>query len=135
LVGGRVGAEAVKVLVGMSRTRINEVPLAVEDRLLKIPRRKPSPERVKAAQELVTKDPKDPDWVWAKETLLLDALLQKTPVMDTEVQAIQVGPVLCLSTPAEYFCQYGLELKRQSLHPITFPVELANGIVGYVPTL
>jgi hypothetical protein len=92
---------------------------------------------VKAAYELAAKDPKDggPDWVWAKETVLLDALIQKTPQVEVEVQALQVGPVVCVSDPAEYFCTYGLELKKGSGFPMTFPVELANGCVGYVPTL
>jgi hypothetical protein len=134
-VGGRVGAEALKVLLGMSRTRVNDVHVGVRDRVLKIPRRQPSPEHLQAAQELIAQDPKNPDWVWAKETLMLDAILQKAALAEAEVQAIQIGPVLCLSTPAEYFCQYGLDLKAQSGHPITFPVELANGIVGYVPTM
>jgi hypothetical protein len=134
LVGGRVGAEAVKVLLGMSRTRVNELTVAVQDKLLKIPRRKPSSERLKEAQEQI-QNPKDPNWTWAKETLMLDALIQKTPIVDVESQAIQIGPVVCITSPAEYFCQYGLDLRAGSGFPITFPVELANGCVGYVPTL
>lgn len=137
LVGGRVGAEAVKVLVGLSQTRTAEVPVAAVQKVWQIPRRVPSPEHVKAALELAPKDPKEagPDWVWAKETLMLDALIAKTPKVEVEVQAIQVGPVVCISDPAEYFCQYGLQLKQGSGFPMTFPVELANGCAGYVPTL
>ena len=135
-VGGRVGAEAVKVLLGMSQTRTHDVPLASKQKTWTIARRVPAPERVKAALELAAKDPKDagPDWVWAKETVLLDAIIAKEPKAEVEVQAIQVGPVVCISNPAEYFCQYGLDLKAGSGFPITFPVELANGCVGYVPT-
>jgi hypothetical protein len=77
---------------------------------------------------------KNPDWVWAKETLLLGALIDKEPGVEVEVQPIQVGPVICISNPSEYFCQYGLELKAGSGFAMTFPVELANGCVGYVPT-
>jgi hypothetical protein len=73
--------------------------------------------------------------VWAKETVLLDALMTKTPKVEVEVQAVQIGPVVCISDPAEYFCQYGLDLKKDSGFPMTFPVELADGDVGYVPTL
>jgi neutral ceramidase len=135
-VGGRVGAEALKVLLGMSQTRTAEVPLNASQRTWSIPRRKPAAERVKAALELVAKPEKEAgaDWVWAKETMLLDALIAKWPTVEVEVQSVQVGPVVCLSVPAEYFCQLGLEMKRGSGFPLTFPVELANGSVGYVPT-
>jgi len=136
LVGGRVGAEAVKVLLGMSQTRVNDVPLAAKQTTWEIPRRVPAPERVAAAYELLKKDPKDvgQEWIWAKETVQLDALIAKRPKVEVEVQAIQIGPVLCVTNPAEYFCQFGLELKAGSGFPMTFPVELANGCVGYVPT-
>jgi hypothetical protein len=136
-VGGRVGAEAVKVLVGMPQTRVADVPVAAVQKVWQIPRRVPDPERVKAALEMAPKDPKvaGADWVWAKETVLLDALIAKTPKVEVEVQAIQVGPVVCISDPAEYFCQYGLDLKKGSGFPMTFPVELADGDAGYVPTL
>jgi hypothetical protein len=54
-VGGRVGAEAVKVLLGMSQTRVTEVPVDFRTRLWDIPRRKPAPARVQAARELLEK--------------------------------------------------------------------------------
>ncbi|MEY2821955.1 MAG: hypothetical protein RJA37_863 [Verrucomicrobiota bacterium] len=133
-VGGRVGAEALKVLLGMSRTRVKDAPVAAASKTWDIPRRVPASERVSAARELILKDtPKNPDWVWAKETLMLDALIAKHPKVEVEVQAIQVGPVVCISNPAEYFVSYGLALKKRSGFPLTFPVELCNGCVGYVP--
>ena len=106
-------------------------------RIWSIKRRVPAPEKVRRALELVQKDPKEvgePEWTFAKETVLLDAVIKARPEVEVEVQAVQVGPLVLVSNPAEYFVQYGLDLKKGSKFPFTFPVELANGCVGYVPT-
>jgi hypothetical protein len=105
--------------------------------LLKIPRRAPSAEHLRRSRELLEKNPQPvetTDWVMAKEIVLLEALLKQEPVVEVEVQAVQVGPAVFLTNPAELFVDYGLELKSGSRFPFTFPVELANGSVGYVPT-
>jgi len=134
LVGGRVGAEAVKVLYSIEPG--TNATVDAKAKVWKIKRRVPGADRLKEARAFVAKDEKDTgrDWIWAKETVLLDALIQKEPAVEVEVQAIQVGPVAFVSNPAELFVEYGLELKKKSPFPLTFPVELANGCVGYVPT-
>jgi hypothetical protein len=135
LVGGKVGAEALKVLLGMEPGTL--APVAARTKVWNIPRRAPSPDRVQACLELVQRDKAKADateWTFAKEIVLLDALVHKEPVVEVEVQAIQVGPAVFVTTPAEYFCRYGLEIKAASGFPYTFPVSLANGCVGYVPT-
>lgn len=135
LVGGRVGAEAVKVLLSM--TPGTNAPVDFKAKVWNIPRRKPSPEHLQQSLDIVQGDPKKystTEVTFAKEILMLDALIQKHPSVEVEVQAIQVGPVVCVSNPAEYFVEYGLDIKKRSKFPLTFPVELANGCVGYVPT-
>lgn len=134
-VGGSVGAEALKALLTMDRGSL--APLAAKSELLRIKRRVPTEERVNAAWKLVRQEPAKvglSEWTFAKETVLLDAKLKASPTAEAEVQAIQVGPAVYLTTPAEYFCQYGLDQKARSGFPFTFPVSLANGCVGYVPT-
>ncbi|HVU88134.1 MAG TPA: hypothetical protein VHD36_12520 [Pirellulales bacterium] len=136
-VGGRVGAEALKVLLAMEQGAGSLVPVAFETRTLEIPRRRPRPERLKRALEIASQDPQKVDateWTFAKEIVLLDARLKREPVAPVEVQAIQLGPAVFVSCPAEYFCQYGLDIKAGSRFPFTFPVSLANDCVGYVPT-
>jgi neutral ceramidase len=137
IVGGRVGAEAYKTLLLIGRGATPHIALDVRQKIWSIKRRAPAPEKVKRALELVQKDPKDvgeTEWTFAKETVLLDAIMKARPEVEVEVQAVQVGPLVLVSNPAEYFVQYGLEIKKGSKFPFTFPVELANGCVGYVPT-
>ncbi|MEM9017502.1 MAG: hypothetical protein AAGC68_10850, partial [Verrucomicrobiota bacterium] len=138
-IGASVGAEVVKVIVGMNPTgRTKEATLDFRQTQLKIPRRKPAPKRVAKCREIVKEKPTEAkalnDWIWAKEIVILDAMIQKEPVRSVEVQAIQVGPAVFISNPAEYFCEYGLQQKEGSHFPYTWPVSLANDCVGYVPT-
>ena len=135
LVGAKVGAEVVEQLLQMGKT--DQATLAATNKILRIPRRKPSVRRVELARHTV-REPKtqenSTEWIFAKETVLLDALIKKEPVRDVEIQVVQIGPVCFVTTPAEYFCQFGLDQKQAIPFPLTFPVSLANACVGYVPT-
>ena len=100
-------------------------------------RRVPKPERVEKCYEMVKKGPKEvgsTEWTFAKEIVLLDAKIKKWPTAEVEVQAVQVGPAVFVTNPAEYFVELGLKIKKGSPFEFTFPVPLANGCVGYVPT-
>ncbi|GMV97140.1 MAG: hypothetical protein AMXMBFR83_14990 [Phycisphaerae bacterium] len=135
IVGGRVGAEAVKVLLGMPRGDL--APLDFRVKMLEMKRRVPDPQSVRRCLEIVQQPPETvghTEWTFAKEIVLLDALLAREPAVKVEVQAIQVGPAVLLTNPGEFFCQLGLDLKAGSPFPFTLPVELANDCVGYVPT-
>lgn len=135
MVGATVGAEAVKVLVQAEPGVLT--PVAWRQKILRIPRRRPSAERVAKAYELARQEPKAvgaTEWTFAKEIVLLEARLKQEPVAEVEIQAVQVGPAIFLTNPAEFFCQLGLDIKAGSPFPLTCPVSLANGCVGYVPT-
>jgi hypothetical protein len=135
LVGGRVGAETVRTLLKSYAGAAG--PVASGSQMLKLERRKPSAERVKRCLEIVGKESKQvgvTDWTFAKEIVMLDALAAKWPLIEAEVQAVQVGPAVMLSAPGEMFVELGLDIRRGSKFPITMPVELANGSIGYIPT-
>ena len=136
LLGGRVGAEAVKVLLDLARTA--EATVDFRNETLTIDRRHPSAERVAKSKELTREKPAGAQelnaWVWAKEIVMLDAMIAAEPSRKVEVQTVQVGPAVFITNPAEYFVEFGLQQKTASKFPYTWPVSLANGCVGYVPT-
>src|SRR5690606_34233239 len=77
LVGGRVGAEAVKVLLSMPRA--TEARLDTRLKVLSIPRRKPAPARVQRSLEIIQAGRPQgdvTDYLFAKEILMLDHLCQ-----------------------------------------------------------
>lgn len=133
-VGGRIGAEALKVLLTMPRGLTG--PVDFKFNTTNMNKRSPSPEKVAKARKIVEGEKTKVDateWTFAKEIVLLDSQLKKFPTAEVEVQAIQVGPAVFITNPAEFFCQFGLDQKKSSGFPFTFPVSLANGCVGYVP--
>lgn len=134
-VGGRIGAEAVKTLLIMAKG--TSATVDSRQKIFPIKRRAPSPETITKAREIIAAGiPKGDttDYMFAKETLMLEHLIQVSPLVEVEVQTIQVGPAVFVSNPAEYFVQYGFDIKKGSPFPFTFPCELSNGCVGYVPT-
>ena len=47
---------------------------------------------------------------------------------------MRIGPLGIATNGSEFFCEYGLRIKRASPFPLTWVVSLANDYVGYVPT-
>jgi hypothetical protein len=135
-VGANVGAEAVKTLLSMPKGKI--FPIETTRDFIEIKRRMPSPEKVKESLSLVKQSPEKigrTTWVFAKETIMLDSYGRQNPTHKVEIQAFQLGPVVLISNPAEFFCELGLQIKKESSFPLTFAVSMANDCVGYVPTL
>lgn len=134
-VGGRVGAEAVKTLLTIVPGSM--APLAARSTMLHIPRRRPTPAHVRNAYEIVKRGKPEhgsiAEWVFAKETLLLDYKVKTSPIAPVEIQAVQIGPAVFIANPAELFCQAGLDIKAASSFPQTCVVSYANGAAGYVP--
>ena len=135
LIGGRVGAEAVKVLLSMEPQP--GARIASTSKLYPEGQRIPGAERVAKSREIIAKGMRKEalgEWVFAKEILLLDAQLAKARSVPVEIQAIAIGPAVYVSSPAEMFVELGLEIRKASPFRFTNPVSLANGFVGYVPT-
>lgn len=135
LVGGRVGAEAIKCLISMTPGELT--PIRGVARTYESKRRRPSRARVERALPLAAKEPTPAtlaEWVFSKELVMVDWHIAQHPTLPVEIQALQIGPVVLAANPSEFFCQLGLDIKKASRFAFTWPVMLSNGCVGYVPT-
>jgi hypothetical protein len=57
------------------------------------------------------------------------------PVDDIPVHALRLGDLAIVTNPCEFYCQFGLDIKRRSRAAATMVVQLTNGSVGYCPTI
>lgn len=132
-VGQKVGAEALKILTMAESSEF--LPISAESRLLHFEPREVSQERFQEALDVWESAPED-DWHrwFARDVILLHEYSKIEPQVPGELQVVQIGPVAFAANPAEYFCQFGLNIKDRSRFPYTYVVELANGCIGYVPT-
>ncbi|MDZ4857979.1 MAG: hypothetical protein SGI88_03275 [Candidatus Hydrogenedentes bacterium] len=98
--------------------------------------RKPSPEEIDVAKEIVRKAEgramKTLPEIYARETVLLAEYPDTVPVM---VQALRIGSLGVVAIPCEVFVEIGLAIKADSALKPAFTIELANGYNGYLPTV
>ena len=74
---------------------------------------------------------------YARDTVLLVNRMRKEPLVNCELNAVQIGNLLLLTSPGEVFAQMALDLKaaaKAKKFPCVMVAELTNGYVGYVPT-
>jgi hypothetical protein len=112
------------------------VPLAAQLKEISLATRKPTPELVARAKEILARPEGAPqghirERVYAQRTLALDKAAARTDIL---LQTFRVGDVGIAAIPFEVFAETGLEIKRKSPFRPTFTIELANGANGYLPT-
>ncbi|MCK4849906.1 MAG: hypothetical protein KAT11_01075 [Phycisphaerae bacterium] len=121
---------ATKVLDSM--TWSENWPLSSEARTLQLPYRRITDEEIcgKAfgAQRFIDSKMYD----FANPELV--ARIRQRKVQPAEIQAIHIGDVSFVGVPAEYFVEYGLQLKLAASPRRAYVVGHANGMIGYVPT-
>jgi len=134
---GRRLAEHACALEG-EMTFADDLALDARSTVVPMPIRHLSDELIEWAKG-VQSDP-DPDQyslqdrTYAAMTLELAEEKRHAPMTDAEVQAFRLGDIGWVMLPGEIFTEFGLDIKLRSPAKRTFVTELANGIVGYVPT-
>lgn len=113
------------------------VPLRAAADQLELAVRRPSPEMVKRAEEILARPPDAVpahrhEVAYAERTIAArDAKPDKVSIV---LQAFRIGDLAVAAIPFEVFTETGLEIKTRSPFPDTFTIELANGSNGYLPT-
>lgn len=129
LMGQKLAAETVRTIGRMSWSKDVPVGSATEKPRLPI-RPEPDPTREKPDFGLGSAW----DEEYKKSRAVVAGERAKTPEIECEVQAIRIGPLGIATNGAEYFCEYGLRIKRCSPFQPTWVVTLANEYIGYVAT-
>ena len=105
---------------------------------LSVGTRRPAPEIVTRAKQILAQGPKPAAQRWHvnEETYATRVIqLAEGPErVEIPIQAFRIGELAVMTVPTEVFVEIGLELKsRSSLKP-AFAISLANGSFGYLPT-
>jgi hypothetical protein len=109
------------------------VPLAMQEKTVRLATRQPDGKRLAWAQDVVRKmngrEPKTIPEGYAREQLWLKA----NPKRAVPIQALRVGEMGIAIWPCEVFAISGLKIKAQSPLQPTMNIELANSEEGYIP--
>lgn len=133
-VAGRVAAEVHRVYQSIEYHE--SVPLDFRYEELPLQSRRPAPEMIARAREVLARPEAAPGW-HPLEGFYARRVLQRAEAPATvlaPVQVLRIGDVGLLTVPAETFAEMGLELKARAPFVRTIPISLANGYFGYLPT-
>jgi hypothetical protein len=135
LVAGDLATEVLRVRETLQHQ--DWVPLQAVVENLELAVRRPTPEMVKWAEEVMAK-PKDATPVHRLEQPYAERTLAahdaKPENVSCEMQVFRIGDLGIAAIPFEVFTEIGLEIKSRSPFKNTFTIELANGSNGYLPT-
>ncbi|MGQ9505363.1 MAG: neutral/alkaline non-lysosomal ceramidase N-terminal domain-containing protein [Thermogutta sp.] len=111
------------------------VPLGMRQVELALKVRKPTPEQLQRAKEILAGAPPLPER--PHEETYARRIIHQAEAPETisvPLQALRIGDLGIAAIPFEVFAEIGLEIKEKSpFHP-TFTISHANGSYGYLPT-
>jgi len=74
------------------------------------------------------------DIVFAHGAALLQKRFGEHPRDILPIHIVRIGGVTLVTQPTELFCQFGIDIKRRSPHPVTAVLSICDGYSGYCPT-
>lgn len=137
--GGAIAAgETLRLLYEAEFTGEAVVRHAVTD--VRVAVRLPAPERLAWAKEMLGeadrhRETKSFETLFAHGAMLLQERFGADPVDVLPVHAIRIGGLGVATLPGEFYCQFGIDIRRRSPAPVTAVVGIADGSHGYCPTM
>ncbi len=117
----------------------SDTRLGMLQREIVIKYRRPTPEQLAAAKEVLAIKDKDaieklPRLAQNYARRTIQAAERTEDTLPVTLQAIRIGDLAVCGIPFETFVEIGLDLKDRSPFPQTMVISLANGKYGYLPT-
>ena len=112
--------------------------VAVLQREVDLPYRKPAKREIILAKSLLKKNSKERNDINKRTTSVANRVIEYSGSDHPEtepilIQAVRIGEQAIVSMPFEVLVEIGLEIKRKSAFERTFLIGLANGSYGYLP--
>jgi hypothetical protein len=128
---------AVKVRGAVDAVPLHDwVPLGAAMKDLTLKTRKPTPEMLAHAREVLARS-KDVKPRHVREDVYarrISPLADAPDEIAVPIQALRIGDLGIAAIPFEVFTDIGLDIKKRSPFPKAYAVSLANGSYGYLPT-
>jgi hypothetical protein len=133
MMGAKLAGETVRTVNRLAW--LKEAPTAVAVETLRLPiRAEPDAAREKPPFGLGSDSSPQVAEIYARERQRVAEERSRTPRVPAEIQAVRIGPLGVVANGSEYFCEFGLRIKKASRDSRTWVVSLANDYIGYVPT-
>ncbi len=134
-IGTLLASETMKIISSIRYEDDVTVETASEKIIMKV--RLPDPEQLKRAREVVEAgEEKAGRWNYVLNWSVLKLYedFKERPYEDIPVHAIRIGNCAIATNPYEYYCQFGIDIRRRSPAEVTMIGQLADGWYGYCPT-
>jgi len=138
--GFALGCQAMNIMARTDLMPPDQVNIEFHKETLDIPIREIPADRLAEAKKAfegrsLIPAPTVHEDIVRRELLLLAEDRAKDPYAHAEMVAVKIGDSGIMTIPAEFFCGLGMRIKESSALKPIFVIELANGCVGYIPTL
>lgn len=134
-VGMILAGETLRLLYEIRPADSAAVACLRED--LRINVRLPDIDRLEEIRKLVESGPQKAGrgpWVLQSSLMRLVERFRADSLDVVPVSAVRIGELGIATNPCEFYCQFGLDIKRRSPAAVTMVSQLTNGCCGYCPT-